>query len=81
MRTYRIEIPQSDLDELRARVAATRWPPALADDGWDRGVPVAYLQGLAEYWATSYDWRAAEAELNRYPQWVTEIDPRLKGGG
>ncbi|HEY6791457.1 MAG TPA: epoxide hydrolase [Trebonia sp.] len=74
MRTYRIEIPQSELDELRARVAATRWPPALADDGWDRGVPVAYLQGLAEYWATSYDWRAAEAMLNRYPQWVTEID-------
>lgn len=74
MRTYRIEISQNDLDELRARVAATRWPPALADDSWDRGVPVAYLQGLAEYWATSYDWRAAEAMLNRYPQWVTEID-------
>jgi microsomal epoxide hydrolase len=74
MRTYKIEIPQSDLDELRARVAATRWPPALADDSWDRGVPLAYLQGLAEYWATSYDWRAAEAALNRYPQWVTEID-------
>jgi microsomal epoxide hydrolase len=74
MRTHQIEIPQGDLDELRARVAATRWPPALADDGWDRGVPVAYLQGLAEYWATSYDWRAAEAMLNRYPQFVTEID-------
>jgi pimeloyl-ACP methyl ester carboxylesterase len=74
MRTYRIEIPQSDLYELHARITATRWPPALADDSWDRGVPVSYLQGLAEYWATSYDWRAAEAALNRYPQWVTEID-------
>ena len=74
MRPYRIEVSQTDVDELRERVAATRWPPALADDGWDRGVPVAYLRELAGHWATSYDWRAAEAELNRYPQWTTEID-------
>jgi len=74
MRPYQIKVSQSDLDDLRMRVAATRWPPALADDGWDRGVPVGYLKELAAHWATSYDWRAAEAELNRYPQWVTEID-------
>lgn len=74
MRPYQIKVSESDLDDLRMRVAATRWPPALADDGWDRGVPVGYLKELAAYWATSYDWRAAEAELNRYPQWVTEID-------
>ncbi|MDG4792786.1 epoxide hydrolase family protein [Micromonospora sp. WMMD1082] len=74
MRPYRIDIPQADLDDLARRLAETRWPAALADDGWDRGVPVSYLRELAEYWRTTYDWRAAEAELNRYPQFVTEID-------
>ncbi len=74
MRPYKVAIPQSDIDELRARLAATRWPAELADDGWDRGVSVAYLKELAEYWRTSYDWRAAEARLNEYPQFVTEID-------
>ncbi|MEJ3748494.1 epoxide hydrolase family protein [Actinomycetes bacterium KLBMP 9797] len=74
MRPYRIDIPQADLDDLARRLAGTRWPAALADDGWDRGVPVDYLSELAEYWRTTYDWRAAEAELNRYPQFRTEID-------
>jgi pimeloyl-ACP methyl ester carboxylesterase len=74
MHPYRIDIPQADIDELRRRLATTRWPVELADDGWDRGVPVSYLKELAEYWRTTYDWRAAEAELNRYPQFLTEID-------
>jgi epoxide hydrolase len=74
MHPYRTAIPQADLDDLRARIAATRWPSTLGDDGWDRGVPVAYLRELAEYWATNYDWRAAEAEINQYPQFTTEID-------
>jgi microsomal epoxide hydrolase len=74
MHPYRTAIPQADLDDLRARIAATRWPAALGDDGWDRGVPVAYLRELAEYWSTNYDWRAAEAEINKYPQFTTEID-------
>ncbi|RIV40294.1 epoxide hydrolase family protein [Micromonospora radicis] len=74
MRPYRIDIPQADLDDLARRLAETRWPAPLADDGWDRGVPVSYLRELAEYWRTTYDWRAAEAQLNQYPQYVTEID-------
>jgi epoxide hydrolase len=74
MHPYRTAIPQADLDDLRARIAATRWPVALGDDSWDRGVPVSYLRELAEYWATTYDWRAAEAEINQYPQFTTEID-------
>ncbi|MGW5555908.1 epoxide hydrolase family protein [Micromonospora sp. NPDC003944] len=74
MRPYRIDIPQADLDDLARRLAETRWPAVLGDDGWDRGVPVGYLRELAEYWRTTYDWRAAEAHLNQYPQFVTEID-------
>jgi microsomal epoxide hydrolase len=74
MRPFRIEIPQADLDDLQRRLAATRWPAGSAATGWDRGVPLDYLRELAEYWRTSYDWRAAEAGLNKFPQFVTEID-------
>lgn len=74
MRPFRIEIPQADLDDLHRRLAATRWPAELPGTGWDRGVPPEYLRELAEYWRTSYDWRAAEAELNKFPQFITEID-------
>ncbi|MYW90667.1 epoxide hydrolase [Amycolatopsis rubida] len=74
MRPFRIDIPDADLDDLRRRLAATRWPAEIPDAGWDRGVPLAYLQELAEYWRTEYDWRAAEAEINRFPQYTTEID-------
>src|SRR6201999_3839912 len=71
---FRIEIPQADLDDLRRRLADTRWPTELPDTGWDRGVPLGYLAELAEYWRTEFDWRAAEARLNAYPQFTTEID-------
>ena len=74
MKPYRVEIPQAALDDLRERLARTRWPEELPDTGWDRGVPLAYLKELAEYWRTSYDWRATEAALNSHPQFVTEID-------
>ncbi|MFF4779611.1 epoxide hydrolase family protein [Microtetraspora fusca] len=71
---FRIEIPQCDLDDLRDRLAATRWPTDLAGVGWARGVPLAYLRELAEYWRTAYDWRKHEARLNEIPQFTTEID-------
>ncbi|MFE9775819.1 epoxide hydrolase family protein [Streptomyces sp. NPDC005931] len=74
IRSFRIDIPQAQLDDLRARLAATRWPDELPGVGWSRGVPVAYLKGLAEYWRTAYDWRAHEAELNTFPQYMTTID-------
>ncbi|WP_225724625.1 MULTISPECIES: epoxide hydrolase family protein [unclassified Nocardia] len=71
---FRIEIPQEQLDDLRARLDAARLPAPLPGDDWDTGVPVHWLRELVEYWRTEYDWRAAEAELNRYPQFITEID-------
>lgn len=74
IRPFRIQVPQADLDDLRDRLARIRWPSEITGVGWDRGVPVDYLKGLAEYWANSYDWRSAEAELNRHPQFSTEID-------
>lgn len=71
---FRIEIGQADVDDLHRRLAGARWPGELPGAGWTRGVPLGYLEELAGYWRTGYDWRAAEARLNSYPQFVTEID-------
>src|SRR5262249_24175965 len=67
MNPFRIDIPQDQLDDLQRRLAHTRWPDELPAVGWSRGVPLTYLKELAEYWRISFDWRAAEARLNRFP--------------
>src|ERR1700676_4618098 len=74
VRPFRIEVPQADLDDLRDRLARTRWPEEIPGVGWSRGVPVGYLKELADYWRTEYDWRKQEARLNEVPQFTTEID-------
>jgi len=74
IRPFRIDIPQSDLDDLRERLAGTRWPEQLPGTSWEKGAPVQELRELAEYWRDSYDWRAQEKRLNEYPQYLTEID-------
>ncbi|MFE4458431.1 epoxide hydrolase family protein, partial [Nocardia tengchongensis] len=71
---FRIDIPQTQLDDLRQRLDAARLPAPLPGDDWDTGVPVHWLRELVDHWRTGYDWRAAEAELNRYPQFLTEIE-------
>jgi len=74
MDPFQIDVPESQMDDLRARIAATRWPGTDFGDGWERGVPQSYLRELATYWGAGFDWRAAERQLNRYPQFTTEID-------
>ena len=69
-----INIPQRQLDDLQDRLSRTRWPASLPGDDWDTGVPVHWLRELTEYWRTGYDWRAAEARLNEFPQFTTTID-------
>jgi len=71
---FRIDIPQSELDDLAERLRRTRFPAPLPGDGWDTGVPVAYLRELVDHWQHRYDWRAQEAALNEHPQFTTEID-------
>ena len=67
-------VPDSELDALRARIVATRWPDreTVTDDS--QGVPLGMLQDLARYWVTDYDWRRCEATLDALPQFMTEID-------
>lgn len=75
VRPFRVEIPQADVDDLRHRLDRTRWNTGVRGlDGWSRGVPADYLKELAAYWAEGFDWRGAEARLNGFPQYVTEID-------
>jgi epoxide hydrolase len=74
LQPFVIDVPEADLDDLRERLARTRWPDELPDGGWDYGVPLVYLKELAEYWRSSYDWRAQEARLNEFPQFTTTID-------
>lgn len=69
-----VDIPAAVIADLRDRLRATRWPDQLAGTGWDYGTDLEYLRGLCEYWVDGFDWRAAQARLNRWPQFVTEID-------
>ncbi|WP_432066629.1 epoxide hydrolase family protein [Streptomyces sp. C10-9-1] len=75
---FRIEIPQADVDDLRNRLAHTRWPAPVPgrDDRTDfsRGIPSAYLKELAAYWRDGFDWRAQEEKLNQYEQLTTVVD-------
>jgi pimeloyl-ACP methyl ester carboxylesterase len=74
IRAFRVMIPQSELDDLRTRLRATRWPDKETVADQSQGPRLAQLQDLVEYWGTRYDWRRAEATLNNLPQFVTKID-------
>jgi pimeloyl-ACP methyl ester carboxylesterase len=71
---FQVEIPDEALDDLRRRIAATRWPSKELVGDRSQGVQLATLQELARYWTTDYDWRKAEAKLNALPQFKTEVD-------
>ena len=71
---FRIDVPQAELDDLRERLARTRWPDQIPGAGWDYGIALADVQELAGYWGGGYDWRAHERRLNSFPQFTTEID-------
>src|SRR3712207_9106647 len=74
VRDFRIDVPEEELDDLRQRIAATRWPSKELVADRSQGVQLATLQELARYWATDYDWRKCEARLNALPQFTTTID-------
>ena len=74
IRPFEVHLPDEDLADLQRRIAATRWPTQELVADRSQGVQLATLQELARYWATGYDWRRCEAELNALPQFKTEID-------
>jgi pimeloyl-ACP methyl ester carboxylesterase len=74
LRPFRIETPEAHLEDLRARITATRWPDKETVDDLSQGVQLATMQALARYWATEYDWRKCEKKLQDLPHFITEID-------
>jgi epoxide hydrolase len=74
LKPFRIEVPETDLTDLRDRLRRTRWPDPEPVDDWSQGIPLAYVQELCRYWADQYGWRATEARLNELPQFRTDID-------
>ena len=74
VRPFRVDTPDEVLDDLRRRVAATKWPEKETVADQSQGVPLALIQELARHWATEYDWRKCEAALKALPQFITEID-------
>jgi microsomal epoxide hydrolase len=73
-RPYAINVPQSVLDDLKQRLANTRWPNSLPGVGWDYGADPGYIRQLCDHWRTTYDWRKHEAALNTHPGFLCEID-------
>lgn len=74
IKPFTINIDQKEIDTLKQRLAATRWPESLSADDWSRGVPRHYLQKIARYWEEKYDWKKHEAVINQYPQFMATID-------
>jgi pimeloyl-ACP methyl ester carboxylesterase len=74
IRPFRVDVPETELEDLRRRIAATRWPERETVADQSQGVPLSMIQKLALHWMTDYDWRICEAKLNALPQFITEID-------
>src|SRR6185436_17602748 len=74
IRSFQIEISEKQIEDLKRRIAATRWPTKELVKDRSQGVQLATLRELARYWTAEYDWRKCEARLNALPQFTTEID-------
>ncbi|HVI91489.1 MAG TPA: alpha/beta fold hydrolase [Dongiaceae bacterium] len=74
IRPFHVNFPQAAIDDMRRRISETRWPEKETVTDESQGVPLATMRELADYWASGYNWRKAEAKLNAYPQFITEID-------
>lgn len=73
IRPFQIAISDAEIADLKARLAQTRWPHATTSD-WSRGQPLGLIMEMVDQWKNAFDWRKHEAKLNRYPQFMTEID-------
>ena len=74
IKTFRIDVDDAVLDDLRSRLRNTRWPEAETVGDWSQGAPLAWIQEVCRYWGEDYDWRRREAALNRFGQFSTEIE-------
>ena len=70
---FSIAIGDEEIEDLKRRLAATRWPDAETVDDWSQGIPLAYVQEVCAYWGEKYDWRGREAKLNQFAQFKTDV--------
>ena len=71
---FTIDIPDQQIEDLQKRIELTRWPEKECVDDWTQGIPLSYTKDLADYWANEYDWRQRETQLNRFTQFITNIN-------
>src|SRR5512139_2189537 len=71
---FRVDVPETVLTDLRERLDRTRLPNQVDGAGWEQGTELGYLTDLLAYWRDGFDWRAAEARINAFDQFVTEVD-------
>ena len=74
VRPFEIAVDDATLDDLRQRLADTRWPDEIPGSGWDYGSNLAYIKELCEYWRTDFDWRAQEKKLNAFNNFKSVVD-------
>src|SRR5260370_24599724 len=74
MRPFKIQVSDADLDDLKTRLRAIRWPEPQTVSDSSQGIPLEYVQEICEYWARDYEWRRIEARLNALPQFHIDLD-------
>ena len=74
IRAFKLDVPKSEIDELKERLDRSRWPDTETVDDWTQGVPINYHREFCEYWARDYNWYDTQDRLNKYPQYKTTID-------
>jgi pimeloyl-ACP methyl ester carboxylesterase len=74
IRPFKIHVSEADIDDLKKRLHATRWPDPQTVSDWSQGAPLDYVKKICEYWVRDYDWRKTEARLNALPQFHTNLD-------
>ena len=77
VKPFTIAVEDRVLEDLRQRLADTRWPDEIPNSGWEYGSNLAYIKELVEYWRTDFDWRAQEAKLNEFNHFKSEVDLSL----
>ena len=74
IQSFKLDIPKSEIENLRGRLDSARWPESETVEDWSQGVPLGYHREFCSYWAHEYDWHQTQERLNRYGQFVTQID-------
>ena len=74
IRPFTVSVADAEIEDLKARLARSRWPEPEVVDDWSQGIPLAYLKEVCEYWADGYDWRRCEAAINARPNFITTVD-------